>query len=339
MKPTDALYYKYADVITSVVNAYAWNCPKDIQDELLLEAQLVFCKACLTYDPDHESGASFETWLRQKLQAITGIIKGAVRGPTMVKVPKTKERVNNSVITVSMLAQNISKLEDEDPVEISDAAPNWYLEEYGKQSDLGTYSGEFPKEMAVYIQSLKGDSLQIFQDFCMGRFSLKPQKFLTIAKKRAREVLNPNRLYRRVYMQEGWSLDRVKQAWKELSSVFKCYMTGQLPSVLTTLPQGMPEKELVKVADPSENIIAESPEEPSVINEAVEEPIEGAPAEIETIRQPRKESRCSVWYYGFEKRHGITYGIYRNLVRKGIIPRLKKGEDNLDLSMYRLGAC
>lgn len=313
MKPTNALYYRYAGVITSVVNHYAIDCPS-VRDELLLEAQLVFCQACLTYDPNHESGASFETWLRQKLQAITYIIKKATRGPNMIKLPKTKEPVNNSVVTVSMLAQNISKLDDEDPVDISDASPNWYLEEYGKKNDLGTEIGEFPMEMQPYIESLKGDSLRIFQDFCRGRFNLKPQKFMTIAKKKAREVLNPNRLHRRVYMHEGWSLERVKVAWKGLSSVFRNYINGQLPCMVISKEW---QKDVVK---PVCN-------EPAVVQQE----------EIVT-KQPRKESRSSVWYFGFEKRHGITYGMYRNLVKRGVIPRLKKGEDNLNLSYYRVMA-
>lgn len=292
MQPTEELYYKYAGVITSVVNKYARKCP-DVEEELFLQAQLVFCQACLSYDPNHPSKASFETWLRNQLKSITSVINKATHGPSLLK------STNASAVTVSMLAQNISREEDEDPTDISDVATKWFIEEYGDNLSNGTNNGDYPSEMKPYIEALTGDSLRVFQDFCKGKFELKPQKFMTIAKRRAREVLNPIRLYRRLYRKEGWSLERVRNAWRGLRGIFSSYTSGKLPVMFCNpkFAQARPKK-----------------------------------------RQPRKESRCSNWYFGFEKQHGITYGTYRSLVKRGIIPRLGKDDNDTDLSMYAVPA-
>ena len=245
MKPTEELYYKYAGVLTSVVNSYAWDCPKDIQEEMMLQAELVFCEACLSYDPDHPSKASFETWLRQQLKSITSVLRKASRGPSMVK------NGNQSAVPVSMLAQNISREEsedDDDPVDISDVASNWYLDDYSKSLYNGEDLCEFPEEMHPYIKALKGDSLRIFQDYCRGKFNSKPQKFMTVAKRKAREVLNPVRLYRRLYINEGWSLERVRNAWRGLRGVFYAYNKGTLPMLISD-PSFQPE-EITKSNNP-----------------------------------------------------------------------------------------
>lgn len=293
LKPTTELYYKYAGVITSVVNSYAWDCPKDIQDEMMLQAELVFCEACLSYDPDHPSKASFETWLRNQLKSITCVIRKASKGPSLLK------NCNASAVTVNMLAQNISREEDEDedPVDISDVTPNWVLEDYSAKLLNGVDHCEFPEEMHPYIKALQGDSLRIFQDFCRGKFNLKPQKFMTVAKRKAREVLNPTRLYRRLYMQEGWSLERVRNAWRGLRGVFNAYNKGTFPML---------------VCDPKFR------------------PADVA-SEITKSNNPR--------YINFAKRHKISYWNYKALVKRGIIPELAKGEENLDLSIYAATAC
>lgn len=42
------------------------------------------------------------------------------------------------------------------------------------------------------------------------------------------------------------------------------------------------------------------------------------------IRGPRMESRSSRWYFGFERRYGMTYGQYRRAVRLGQMERIKR---------------
>lgn len=295
MQPTDELYYKYAGVLTSVAYQYARECPKEVQkyvrDEMFLQAQLVFCEACLSYNPDHPSGASFETWLRNQLQSITSIKNKAKRGPNLLKscnTPLVQMQTIENVVSQS-------KDEDNDKTDISDFTASWYIEEYGNNLSNGTDKMEFPSEMLPYIKALQGDSLRIFQDFCRRRFDLTPPNNLTRAKIRAREHLNPMRLYRRVYMKEGWSLERVRNAWRGLRGIIRSYMTGKLPaSVCSSQFAPMPKQSKV-----------------------------------------RKESRSSTWYFHFEERHGITYGLYRSLKNKGIIPPLDKKKDQyLDLSMY-----
>ena len=291
MKPTTELYYKYAGVITSVVNSYAWNCPKYIKDELQLQAELVFCEACLSYDPNHPSKASFETWLRNQLKSITRVISKAAHGPSLVKDG------GQSVMTINMLARNISRKKDEDPLDISDTASKWYLNDYSDNLLKGLGDSEYPEEIYPYIKALNEDALQIFQDFCKGKFMLTPQKFMTIAKRKAREVLNPTRLYRRLYMQEGWSLERVRKAWKDLCSVISSYRMGTLPSHVYT-------------------------------------------SGSRTSNGPSETAKCTNRRYNdFEKRHKISYGSYRSLVKRGIIPKLSKGDKDLDLSIYAATSC
>lgn len=295
MQPTEELYYKYAGVLTSVVNKYAYGCPKEVQDyvqdELFLQAQLVFCQACLSYDPNHPSGASFETWLRNQLKSITAIKNKAKHGPNLLKSCSTP------LVQMQTIKDVVAKSrdEDDDKTDISDFTESWYLENYEQNLSNGTENMEFPEDMIPYIKALRGDSLRIFQDFCRRRFDLTPPNNLTRAKIRAREYLNPIRLYRRVYMHEGWTLDRVRNAWRGLRGIFRNYMTGKLPA---------------SICDPKFNPVPKK-------------------------SRARKESRSSTWYFHFEERHGITYGLYRSLKNRGIIPPLdKKTDQYLDLSMY-----
>ena len=43
------------------------------------------------------------------------------------------------------------------------------------------------------------------------------------------------KMYRRKYMAMGWSLERVKNAWKGLRGMFRNYLKGKLPSM--AIPQ------------------------------------------------------------------------------------------------------
>lgn len=226
MQPTDALYYKYAGVIDSVVNNYAHKCP-DIKDDLYLQAQLVFCQACLSYDPNHPSHASFETWLRRQLESITALIKKAASGPSLIK------GTNMSAIPMAMIEVAYNTENEEDYVDISNIANLEYVHDYGVNLET-MHNSDYPPEMQPYIDALSGDSLKIFQDFCAGKFDLAAPKFKTIAKQKADACLNPIRIYRRVYIHEGWSLDRVKEAWKTLHSVISNYRRGKLPSKIYT---------------------------------------------------------------------------------------------------------
>lgn len=281
------LYYQYAGVIDSVVERYAEKCP-ECRDDLRFEAIAVFWEACRTYDPNHASGASFKTWLVNQLRSITSVLKKGARGPTRLKGVQ-----GMSVIPVRRLAQNFTrnpKDDIRDPVGLSDASEKWYLQEYGSQLVNGEETDGFPPEMQAYINALKGDSLKIFKDFCEGRFdSVQQTQYMSRKRIRKLETLNPVKIYRRLYRQEGWSLERVRNAWRGLSGVFASYMSATVPSM---------------VCDPK------------------------------FIHKPKKKTKCRKWLDSFKERHGITYGVYRNLVQKGVIPRLAKDDVSMDLSVY-----
>lgn len=42
---------------------------------------------------------------------------------------------------------------------------------------------------------------------------------------------------------------------------------------------------------------------------------------------PHKETASLRWLRSFEKRHGLSYGVYRGMVKRGEIPRLKTPMD------------
>ena len=250
MKPTDELYYRYAGVISSVAYKYAQKCPA-IADDLLLQARYIFCKACLSYKEDHNSGASFETWLRNQLQALSNMIDKEVHGPSFVKQGTMKtgkfkdgKEVESKVLTpvykegtAILKAKSIGDKVDCTDI-LTDMASNWYLSDYNENlsaSDGGNEYDEFPPELLPYIKGLTGDAYTLFQDFCAGCFDPPPQRNITKAKQKTREILNPLKMYRRKYMDMGWSLDRVKYAWKGLHGMLRNYMVGKLPCM--ALPQ------------------------------------------------------------------------------------------------------
>lgn len=227
MQPTDELYYKYAGVIDSVVHYYSRKCP-DLADELFLQAQYVFCTACLSYDPNHAKGASFETWLRRQLQSITHVITKASKGPSTV------EDVTKSAVTWSVLEESRNNHHNDDLEaleDLADVASQEYVKEYGANLENEENLG-YPPEMIPYIKALTGDALQIFNDYCQGKFELGVPFNMPLERQKAREVLNPNRLHRRLYSKEGWSLDRVRTAWLNLTNVFNNYRTGKIPAMV-----------------------------------------------------------------------------------------------------------
>ena len=43
-----------------------------------------------------------------------------------------------------------------------------------------------------------------------------------------------------------------------------------------------------------------------------------------TQLKKNKPSACHKWLESFKQRHGMTYGIYRGLVKRGMLPRIGK---------------
>ncbi len=301
LKPTDKLYYQYAGVISSVVKQYAKKCP-DLKDELFLQAQLVFCQACLSYDPHHKSGASFETWLRNKLKSITGIIKKAAHGPCLLKGVGSPYALTWSAIEKEYTDKDRSG----DKKDQSKQLTTLLMDEYTSRiNDCIDGDSEYPDELLPYFNALKGDALQVFKDFCNGAFERAPTKGMTMDEKKELMRLNPMKLYRRLYKEKGWSIARVTNAWRNLHGIMEAYINGTIPTSVCTkkyvhrLRKTYPRR----------------------------------------VNGPNENSRCSKWYFDFEQRHKITYGIYRILKKKGVIPPLDKNRDkNLDLSKYAVMA-
>lgn len=255
MQPTDELYYKYAGVISSVAYHYAQSCPS-LADDLLLQAQYIFCKACLSYDEDHDSGASFETWLRNQLQSLSNMIDREIHGPSYLKHGKYKtgkfkdgKEIESNIPTpfakecdAIFRVKNRVASGSSDKIDYMDSltglATDWYVHEYTKKMGASTSDlsyDEYPPELKPYIQGLTGDALTMFHDYCDGCFAAPPWKNITRAKQKNREILNPMKMYRRKYMAMGWSLERVKNAWKGLRGMFRNYLKGKLPSM--AIPQ------------------------------------------------------------------------------------------------------
>lgn len=227
MQPTDELYYKYQGVINAVVYNYAWRCPA-LADELYLQAQYIFCKACLSYDPNHESGASFKTWLVQQLHSLTDLIDALNRGPTTNRVGSTPFLQERSAVTQAAQHDRTGTAKDSHDT-LSNIASSWYVKEYG---DKFTMDDEgYPERLRPYVENLTGDSLTMFKDFCAGMFDPIVNTPITRSRRLACETLNPLKMYRRHYMAQGWSLDRVRNAWKGLHGMLRNYVLGKKPIV------------------------------------------------------------------------------------------------------------
>lgn len=314
MKPTEELYYKYAGVISSVVDKYAYQCP-DLADDLLLQAQLLFCQACVTYDPDHPSKATFETWLRNKLQDVSALVKKATRGPCLIKIEKVKKPAakknkawarkainpacsdDNNLTPIQIMrdiSESTERQPDDDPIDISDVTCGYILEDYSKKLSDGTEEGhDYPKAMLPYIRSLRGDALQVFKDFCEGRLDREPVKHLSLARQRSRGILTASHIYNKFYKEKGWSRSRVENAWRGLRGMLKNYVDGKLPTVINN---------------------------PSLRKNKV----------------PRNESRWDKMCRTFEEHHSISYNAYKVLCRKGLLHTSASLDENADLSKHLL---
>lgn len=222
MQPTDELYRKYAHVITAVVNRYAWQFP-ELEDDLYLQAGLVFCQACLTYDENHPSHASFRTWLENKLHSITDLIDRWNNGPTTLKGKGS---------TPAVLHEPVDSHDEDDCIPMSGIYPAaGFLDGYS--ANLLDYStSEYPDRMKLTVDNLEGDALQIFRDWCAGRLD-KSKNSSGVKKRRdERKTLNPMRIYRRRYMSLGWTFERTRKAWGDFTRAFKPYAGELLPGIL-----------------------------------------------------------------------------------------------------------
>lgn len=224
MKATDELYLKYAGVITAVVNHYSRDFP-DLEDELYLQAGLIFCQACEAFKPEHPSGASFDTFLRHKLHSLTWLIDKALHGPSLLE--------SRGKAPVRMMA-DCDQDEDATVGDPSCAAYQghtkgvrpYMLADYSKQLET---SGEYPQELLPYLEALQGDALQVFKDFTEGYFKIKPDPSRSREFNRAKEYLTPMKIYRRRYLKLGWSLERTRRAFNGIQGMLKLYMQGRLP--------------------------------------------------------------------------------------------------------------
>ena len=228
MQATDELYLKYAGVIASVVNHYSRQFPElDIQDELYLQAGLIFCEACSTYDPEHPSGATFDTWLRNKLKALTYLIDKALHGPSTT--------MSRGASPVRSYSPDGDEQDVGDPSSgiFAPAIATGILDEYSSQLSL---SDDYHQELRQYLDALRGDSLQVFKDFVEGYFKAKPDP----SKSRkfnieAMNYLTPMKIYRRRYLKLCWTLERTRKAFNGVHNMLTLYMQGRLPCHL--IPQ------------------------------------------------------------------------------------------------------
>lgn len=220
MQPTDELYFEYAGVITRVVSRYAWKFP-DLEDDLYLQAGLIFCKACLTYDPDNRENASFATWLEHKLHDLTTMIDKACNGPCSLKGRGA------AALPMDVLERESEDGERMEATYTGDSLS--YVERYCRNlKDF--HSSEYPDSMLPFIRSLEGDALQVFQDFVASRLELGASR--SHKKSRQHRHLNPMRIFLRRYRGMGWTYERTRKAWQELTEAMMPYAVEAIPGMV-----------------------------------------------------------------------------------------------------------
>ena len=222
MEPTDELYNKYAKVINSFIYKYACQYP-DLEDDLYLQAGLLFCNACRTYDENHPSHASFNTWLLQSLHRITDMIDKWNNGPCMLK---------GRGCVPSGLLEPADGNKGDDKVPVSGIYPTGdYLAGYTK-SMTDCNVNEYPDKMQGTLSHLEGEALQIFRDWCAGVLDKSKNSSGMKSRRDERKTLNPMRIYRRRYMALGWTFERTRKAWGQFSQSFQGYAQENYPSML-----------------------------------------------------------------------------------------------------------
>lgn len=230
MQPTNELYYKYAGMITAVARKYSRQCP-DLADDLFLQAQYMFCKACLSYDPENPAKASFDTWLYRQLQSITGIIRSESHGATHANIGSHSAVAFSALVNECPERSNCRDQDDCPNMEktITRLLTDGYVDDYNGQLAL---EDEYPKEMKPYFEALRGDALRVFRDYCNGCFDKEVSRSkYTRAQRNAMLTLTPRKMYLRHYAKYGWSIRRVSEAVRTLRGVLHAYMLGKLPSI------------------------------------------------------------------------------------------------------------
>lgn len=225
MKPTNELYFQYAHTIDAVVGKYARQYP-DLADDLYLQAGLVFCHACESYDPNHPSGAGFGTWLSRCLQSLTELVDKAIHGPN------TCIHGGPAPVRSFILEGQEEDLCDPSAGAFSAAIASGFVDEYS--GNLGV-NDEYPPELRPYLDALKGDALRVFHDFANGVFAIKPDPSKNRAYNRAKEYLNPKKIYMRHYIKLGWSMARTRKAFEGLKNMLELYRQDKLPCTLSHL--------------------------------------------------------------------------------------------------------
>ena len=222
MEATNELYFKYLGVIEKAVARYSVQFP-ELADDLYLQAGLVFCQACATYDENHPSGASFGVWLSKCLKSLTELITTACHGPNLC--------IHGGPAPVRTYTIDGESEDCCDPSAGAFAAAlsTGVVDEYSRSLDS---DGEYPEEMRPYLELLQGDALQFFRDFADNLFYVKPDTSKTRAYNRAHNYLTPKKIYMRRYLKMGWSWKRTCQAFDTLRNVLKLYTKDKLPCLL-----------------------------------------------------------------------------------------------------------
>lgn len=225
MELTDQLYMEYAGVISRAVNHYTRAFPFIDAEELTLQGGLIFCRAAQSFDPAHEKGASFRTYLENQLKALSHVVNKALHGPTLLE--GTGDAPVSIESTATFMADDGSYDATADGVALHTKA------EYG-DGLVDCLDGDLPEVMAPYVDALDDDARAIMYDIVNGELepNAKTMEHLTRAEKAKERTLSAWKIYKKRYIKLGWNWQRTRTAYDSLKRMLTLYTQDRLPCVL-----------------------------------------------------------------------------------------------------------
>lgn len=234
MEMTNELYNSCKGTIYKACRKYFKACPNLEFDELLSQANLIFCNAAKSFD--ESKGAKFNSWLTTQLQRL---------GDSIYKERGFNDMKGVRSMNLSLDYQEEGERDDEANSNAFTSCTEYTLK-MNEDGDGETWEDRVP-EFQRYFDKMSDDAKQIFNDILDGYLYPDAQQASAMGRKAflaAATDINALKMFKRRYARLGWSVNRVAGARQELMDMIKLWKGDKLPCKLTRNIEKFVAKEL-----------------------------------------------------------------------------------------------
>ena len=222
MELTNELYNKHKGTIYKAVLKYWKACPNLEFQELISQANLIFCNAAISFDDT--KGAKFNTWLTAQLMRLSANIR--------------KEKGINDMNNVRTMKLSLDKeySEHDNLSEIMTLSSSTeYSSKVSEDSESGFNWEERIPDFEHYFDKMSDDAKQMFNDILDGYLYPDADAASRLGRKAFIETasnINANKMFVRRYGKLGWTIKKVADARNELVIMLRQWKGDKIPSKL-----------------------------------------------------------------------------------------------------------